>query len=183
MLDWCWLIVWGWRDVNGKQDSSWKPWHFSFFFCIFAYMSLFLNFFFLNARQALDFTLACTACTAVRGDVCRSFGFLSLTLHQQVVWQESYRKSLCGCWQACPHFEKVWGSFRARAPFSPTAAPELCLTLHTKWRLCVTNWFQLAVAMVSTLEGAVGRRRGQEGWWVCHMTTQRKCLMSCDVFW
>lgn len=82
--------------------------------------------------------------------------------------------------RACPHFEKFEAP-EARAPFSPTAAPELCLTLHTKWRLCVTNWFQLAVAMVSTLEGAVGGRRGQQGWWVCHMTTE-KCLMSCDVF-
>lgn len=60
---------------------------------------------------------------------------------------------------ACPHFEKFEAP-EAWAPFSPTAAPELCLTLHTKWRLCVTNWFQLAVAMVSTLEGAVGGRRG-----------------------
>lgn len=63
---------------------------------------------------------------------------------------------------ACPHFENFEAP-EAWAPFSPTAAPELCLTLHTKWRLCVTNWFQLAVAMVSTLEGAVGGRRGQEG--------------------
>lgn len=77
----------------------------------------------------------------------------------------------------CPHFEK----FEASAPFSPTAAPELCLPLNTKWRLCVTNWFQLAVAMVSALEGVVGTGRGQEEWWVCHMTTE-KCLMSCDGF-
>lgn len=105
-----------------------------------------------------------------------------LTLHQQVVWQESYRKSLCGCWQPAPILKKFEAP-EAWAPFSPTAAPELCLTLHTKWRLCVTNWFQLAVAMVSTLEGAVRRRRGQEGWWVCHMTTQRNawCHVTCLV--
>lgn len=37
--------------------------------------------------------------------------------------------------------------------------------------------------MVSTLEGAVGGRRGQEGWLVgvSHDHTE-KCLMSCDVF-
>lgn len=32
---------------------------------------------------------------------------------------------------AWPHFEKFEAP-EARAPFSPTAAPELCLTLHTK---------------------------------------------------
>lgn len=60
---------------------------------------------------------------------------------------------------ACPHFKKFEAP-KACAPFSPTAAPELCLTLQTKWRLCVTNWFQLAVAIVSTLEGAFEGRRG-----------------------
>lgn len=32
---------------------------------------------------------------------------------------------------AWPHFEKFEAP-EAQAPFSPTAAPELCLTLHTK---------------------------------------------------
>lgn len=61
---------------------------------------------------------------------------------------------------ACPHSEKLLRLLKAQAPFSPTAAPELCLVLLTKWRLCVTNWFQLVVTMVSTLEGAVGRKGG-----------------------
>lgn len=103
------------------------------------------------------------------------FGFL--TFRQRVVWRHSYRKLLCGRHPAAPILKSL--APEVRAPFSPTAAPELWLTLHTKWRLCVTNWFQLAVAMVSTLEGAV---RGRRGCRVCHMTTRRKCLMSCDVF-
>lgn len=97
------------------------------------------------------------------------------------VWQTALVRLLSREWSrviqevavvvaACLRSEK----FEApEAPFSPTAAPELCLTLHTKWRLCVTNWFQLAVAMVSTVEGAVGERRGQDDRWVCHMTTHK----------
>lgn len=80
--------------------------------------------------QALDFTLACTVCGYAQRCVYWSFWFLSnfalasgLTgvIQEVTVWLST----------ACPHFEKFEAP-EAWAPFSPTAAPELCLTLHTK---------------------------------------------------
>lgn len=79
---------------------------------------------------ALDVTLACTARGCAYSRVYRSFRFLSnfalasgLTgvIQEVAVWLST----------ACPHFEKFEAP-EAWAPFSPTAAPELCLTLHTK---------------------------------------------------
>lgn len=153
MLIWCWLIIWDkgmWMASRTSTEAQ---------YCSFLLASLFENLFkIIYVLYVLDFMLACTLRGCAQKCVYWSFGFLSdfslasgltAVIQEVAVWLST----------ACPHFEKFEAP-EAWAPFSPTAAPELCLTLHTKWRLRVTNWFQLAVAMVSTLEGAIGGRRG-----------------------
>lgn len=56
------------------------------------------------------------------------------------------------------------------SPFS--VAPEPCLTSQTE--TYVTNWFQPAVAMVSTLAGTVKEKGG------CESCDLREILASCD---
>lgn len=54
-----------------------------------------------------------------------------------------------------------------------SVAPEPCLTLQNE--AYVTNWFEPAVAMVSTLAGTVKEKGG------CESCDQREILASCDL--
>lgn len=160
------------RDVNAKQDLNWS---LVFFIYTRKFVWKLPNYFFdvlLECNVCMHIVYLCvnTCLLELRVSLwLYTLKFQTAVIQEVAVWLS----------RACPHSEKFEAP-EAWAPFSPTAAPELCLTLHTKWRLCVTNWFQLAVAMVSTLEGAVGGRRGggcvtwpQRNAW-CHVT----CLVE-----
>lgn len=77
------------------------------------------------------------------------------------------------------HVDGVDGSSCGYAPLrkfeaSPfSVAPESCLTFQNE--AYVTNWFQPAVAMVSTLAGTVKEKGG------CESCDPREILASCDL--
>lgn len=81
---------------------------------------------------------------------------------------------------ACPHFEKFEAP-EAWAPFSPTAAPELCLTLHKMKAMC-HKLVPTGRCHGFHIGRSSWRKEGPGGVvGVSHDHTE-KCLMSCDVF-
>lgn len=87
------------------------------------------------------------------------------------------------CNPVCVFVAQRWCWTFALPPFSPLSTTWTLKTPRTQNEaVCVTNWFQPVVAMVSTVEGTVRGGGGGERWeekWTCHVMMT---LRSRDFF-